>query len=147
MQVRVETFDTLDVPTCYAMLRLRSEVFVVEQECIYQDIDNKDQRAWHILGFEQCTLVALTRIFKAGDYFDHVSIGRVVVDKKFRGKALGHHILKASLDFIKEAWGEVPVEISAQQYLEKFYMEHSFTKIGDPYLEDGIPHVRMIRFV
>lgn len=145
MEIRIETFATLDVPTCYAMLRLRSEVFVVEQECIYQDIDNKDQKAWHILGFQEETLVALTRIFKAGDYFAHVSIGRVVVDPNFRGQALGHRIMEASLDFIRRTWGEVPVEISAQQYLEKFYMEHGFKKTGDPYLEDGIPHIRMIR--
>lgn len=145
MKIAVKTFEELNTRELYALLRLRSEVFVVEQDCVYQDIDNKDQKALHVLGFEGENLLAYTRIFKGGDYFDKPSIGRVVVAEKARGKALGHDILRASIETVETRFGKQPIEISAQTYLEKFYNDHNFRAVGEGYLEDGIPHVRMIR--
>lgn len=145
MNIVVKSFTALNTDELYALLRLRSEVFVVEQDCVYQDIDNKDQKALHVIGFSDHTIVAYTRIFDGGDYFDHPSIGRVVVQEAYRGKDLGHKILRASIEAVETRFGKQKIEISAQVYLEKFYNEHQFRSIGETYLEDGIPHVRMIR--
>lgn len=145
MNIVVKNFDELTTQELYEMLRLRSEVFVVEQDCVYQDVDNKDQKALHIMGYEDGILVAYTRVFNAGYYFDHPSIGRVVVSENARGKAFGHDILRASIETVETKFGKQPIEISAQTYLEKFYNDHKFRAVGDKYLEDGIPHVRMIR--
>lgn len=145
MNIQLKTYSELNTEQLYEILRLRSEVFVVEQDCVYQDIDNKDKKALHVLGFVNNELAAYTRVFDAGDYFERPSIGRVVVRKSFRGKNLGHEILRASIHGVETRFGEQPIEISAQTYLEKFYNEHHFRAIGETYLEDGIPHVRMIR--
>ena len=145
MEIQVKTFEELTTTELYAMLRLRSEVFVVEQDCVYQDIDNKDQKALHVLGYVGEELAAYTRIFDAGRYFDNPSIGRVIVKETYRGKNLGHKILRASIETVETRFGNQVIEISAQTYLEKFYSDHQFRSTGDTYLEDGIPHMRMIR--
>lgn len=145
MEIEVKTFNELTTGELYALLRLRSEVFVVEQDCVYQDVDNKDQKALHVMGYEGGEILAYTRIFKPGDYFDKPSIGRVVVSPRYRGKAYGHEILRASIEAVATHFGKQSIEISAQTYLEKFYNDHQFKAVGDTYLEDGIPHVRMIR--
>lgn len=145
MKIVVKNFEELHIDELYALLRLRAAVFVVEQDCVYQDVDNKDQKALHVMGFEGDQLVAYTRLFGGGDYFDKPSIGRVVVDETARGKAFGHGILRASIETIETRFGKQPIEISAQTYLEKFYNDHKFRAVGETYLEDGIPHVRMIR--
>lgn len=145
MEIVVKKFDELQLEECYAMLKLRSEIFVVEQNCVYLDIDNKDQKAWHVIGREGKDIVALTRIFKAGDYFERPSIGRVAVAQTHRGTGLGHEIMKASIGFMEEKLGKIPIEISAQAYLINFYRSHGFETVGEEYLEDDIPHIRMIR--
>ena len=145
MEIQVKTFAELNTDQLYELLRLRSEVFVVEQDCVYQDIDNKDRKALHVLGYCDNELAAYTRVFDAGDYFDRPSIGRVVVRMAFRGKSFGHDIMKASINALEARFGKQSIEISAQTYLEKFYNDHHFRSVGDTYLEDGIPHVRMIR--
>ena len=147
MEIQVRKFSELTSPQLYEMLRLRSEVFVVEQDCVYQDIDNKDQYALHILGYEEGVLAAYTRIFDAGKYFDKPSIGRVIVKMEYRKRNLGHEILRASIETVESVFGKQAIEISAQTYLEKFYNTHGFMAVGETYLEDGIPHVRMIRTV
>ncbi|WP_224488134.1 GNAT family N-acetyltransferase [Robertkochia flava] len=147
MEIQVKTFKELSIDQLYEMLRLRSEVFVVEQDCVYQDIDNKDQKAIHVLGYENGTLAAYTRIFNAGDYFERPSIGRVIVKMEYRKQNLGHEILRASIQTVETLYGHQTIEISAQTYLEKFYNVHGFLAVGETYLEDGIPHVRMIRSV
>jgi len=145
MKVLLKTFDELSTKELYQILRLRSEVFVVEQDCVYQDLDNKDQKALHVLGIKNDEVVAYTRIFKPGDYFENVSIGRVVVAIEQRKFGYGKEIMKASLAIIEERFPRTPVEISAQSYLLKFYSDLGFSAFGEEYLEDGIPHTRMIR--
>jgi ElaA protein len=145
MQVFVKTFDELTTEELYQILRLRSEVFVVEQDCVYQDVDNKDQKALHIIGKKGDEIVAYTRIFKPGDYFENVSIGRVVVNQDQRKYGLGKQIMHASLTAINERFPDSPIEISAQSYLLKFYTDLGFNAFGEEYLEDGIPHMRMLK--
>ena len=140
-----KTFSELDTEDLYQILRLRSEVFVVEQDCVYQDIDNKDQNAIHLYYIENDQIVAYTRIFKAGDYYENPCIGRVVVSKKNRGKDLGKKIMIDSMEYIKQNIKGEKIELSAQKYLDKFYKDLGFYKIGEDYLEDGIPHQRMIK--
>lgn len=145
MQVSIKTFDELTIHELYQILRLRSEVFVVEQDCVYQDVDNKDQKALHIMGMKDGQVVAYTRVFKPGDYFDNVSIGRVVVSQEQRQYGLGKQIMLASLAAIDQRFPNKPIEISAQSYLLKFYTDLGFRVIGEEYLEDGIPHRRMLK--
>ncbi|WP_438961197.1 GNAT family N-acetyltransferase [Nonlabens sp.] len=143
MEVSIKTFDQFDIHELYEVLQLRSEVFVVEQDCVYQDLDGKDQKAIHILGYVNDHLVAYTRIFQPGDYFDQASIGRVVVSLKNRGEAYGQEIMKASVKYCKEQ-GFTTIKISAQCYLDKFYTDLGFISTGEKYLEDGIPHQAMV---
>ncbi|WP_111707052.1 GNAT family N-acetyltransferase [Lutibacter citreus] len=145
LQIKTKTFTELTKDELYAMLQLRSEVFVVEQDCVYQDIDFKDQKAIHILGFKNEKLVAYTRIFKPGDYFEVSSIGRVLVAKKERINGFGHVIFKASIKAVKDYFNEELIKISAQKYLKKFYESHGFIQQGKEYLEDGIPHIAMVK--
>ncbi|WP_127140360.1 GNAT family N-acetyltransferase [Flagellimonas marinaquae] len=145
MQVFIKTFDELNIHQLYQILRLRSEVFVVEQDCVYQDVDNKDQKALHIMGMKDGQVVAYTRVFKPGDYFDNVSIGRVVVSQEQRQYGLGKQIMLASLAAIDQRFPDKPIEISAQSYLLKFYTDLGFSAFGEEYLEDGIPHRRMLK--
>ena len=140
-----KTFSELDTEDLYQILRLRSEVFVVEQDCVYQDIDNKDQKATHLYYKENNEIVAYTRIFKAGHYYENPCIGRVVVSKKNRGKDLGKKIMIDSIEYIKQNIKGEKIELSAQKYLDNFYKDLGFYKIGEDYLEDGIPHQRMIK--
>ena len=145
MQVSIKTFDELSIHELYQILRLRSEVFVVEQDCVYQDVDNKDQKALHIMGMKNGQVVAYTRVFKPGDYFDNVSIGRVVVRQDQRKYGLGKQIMLATMAAIDQRFPNKPIEISAQSYLLKFYTDLGFSAFGEEYLEDGIPHRRMLK--
>jgi len=138
------TFSEFTVKELYETLQLRSEVFVVEQDCVYQDIDFKDQKALHVLGYKNDKLVAYTRIFKPGDYFKEASIGRVVVQENERKYGYGHDLIKESIVSVEKQFNTTTIHISAQTYLEKFYNAHGFIKSGEGYLEDGIPHIKMI---
>jgi ElaA protein len=140
----IKKFSELSTEEIYNILKLRSEVFVVEQNCVYQDIDEKDQKAIHLFIEKNSEIIAYTRIFKKGDYYEeNPSIGIVVVSKKERGKNLGKEIMKKSINFVKENMDEKKIELSAQKYLDKFYKELQFYSEGEDYLEDGIPHQRM----
>lgn len=144
LSIQTKTFKELSTEELYAILQLRSEVFVVEQDCVYQDIDYKDQKALHVLGLKKNKLVAYTRLFKPKDYFKEASIGRVVVAKKERHHKYGYEIMKASIEAIKNRFNEHSIRISAQCYLKSFYANLGFNAVGEEYLEDGIPHVNMI---
>ncbi|MCB0454803.1 MAG: GNAT family N-acetyltransferase [Flavobacteriaceae bacterium] len=145
MKIEVKNFGELSTKELYDVLQLRSEVFVVEQNCVYQDIDGKDERALHIMGWEDGNLVAYARCFQAGDYFDDASIGRVLVRENYRKLGYGHTITKASIEAIKTNYKADKIKISAQVYLVIFYESHGFKTYGDRYLEDGIPHIAMVR--
>ncbi len=141
----VKTFNELTSQELYDLLQLRSEVFVVEQDCVYQDIDGKDEKALHVLGYKDEKVVAYTRVFKPGDYFEQASIGRVVVKESERQFKYGYDIMKASIDAIDFHFRVTNIKISAQTYLRKFYNNLGFKQIGGEYLEDGIPHIAMIK--
>jgi ElaA protein len=143
MNFQVKYFKELTITELYEILQLRSEVFVVEQDCVYQDLDFKDQKSLHVFGLKNDKIVAYTRIFKAGDYFECASIGRVVVQENERKFGFGHDVMEASIKAIKDHFNANEITISAQVYLKKFYESHGFKKVGDDYLEDGIPHIRM----
>ena len=143
MNFQVKYFQELTITELYEILQLRSEVFVVEQDCVYQDLDFKDQKSLHVFGLKNDKIVVYTRIFKPGDYFECASIGRVVVQENERKFGFGHDVMKASIIAIKNHFNVDEITISAQVYLKKFYESHGFKKVGDDYLEDGIPHIRM----
>ncbi|WP_158975027.1 GNAT family N-acetyltransferase [Cellulophaga sp. L1A9] len=145
LKVQVKKFEELSTTELYAILQLRSEVFVVEQDCVYQDVDGKDFKSLHVIGYKDADVAAYTRIFNAGDYFDEASIGRVVVSPKYRKDGFGKEIMNASIAAVKRAYGEDTIRISAQKYLLKFYTSLGFNVVGEEYLEDGIPHMNMIK--
>lgn len=145
MRIIAKTFTELKLKDLYNLLQLRSEVFVVEQNCVYQDIDGKDMKALHLLGYNDDTLIAYTRCFAPADYFEEASIGRVIVKKNYRNSGYGHEILQASLKEIENRYNTTNIKLSAQQYLTEFYESHGFYQTGYGYLEDGIPHIAMIK--
>ena len=144
MEINTYIYNELTTNQLYNILKLRAEVFVVEQNCAYQDLDNKDNKALHLIGEINNEIIAYTRIFKKGDYFTNSSIGRVLVKKEFRKKELGKVIMEKSIEIIKKNTKEEKIEISAQKYLTKFYKDFGFKKTGKEYLEDNIPHIKMI---
>ena len=140
---KTKTFDELSTQELYQILRLRSEVFLVEQNCVYQDIDNKDQKALHLFGIVEGEIIAYSRLFKPGDYFEFSSIGRVVVAEKHRDKNFGHELIDQSILEINRRFNVQNITISAQLYLKKFYESHGFVATSETYLEDDIPHIEM----
>lgn len=145
LNIVVKPFKELSVQELYDLLQLRSAIFVVEQNCVYQDLDGKDQKALHVLGFKNEKLVAYTRIFKPGDYLEYASIGRVIVAKNERQYKYGYDIMNASIKAVMDFFRESKIELSAQSYLKKFYNNLGFYEVGEEYLEDDIPHIRMIK--
>ena len=141
----VKTFNQLTTNELYAILQLRSEVFVVEQDCVYQDLDFKDQKSLHVLGLKDDKIIAYTRIFKPGDYFKEASIGRVVVKESERKYGYGYDLMNTSINACQKEFNTKKITISAQVYLTKFYNNLGFKQVGEEYLEDGIPHIEMIR--
>jgi ElaA protein len=139
---KIRRFDALSLLETYSILQLRSEVFVVEQNCVYQDIDGKDSKAIHLFGEFEGEIVAYARLFKPGDYFAAASIGRVVVKQIFREKKWGHDLMREAIAALADI-GETAITISAQLYLKKFYESHGFVAVGEQYLEDDIPHIEM----
>ncbi|KUO66484.1 MAG: GNAT family acetyltransferase [Lutibacter sp. BRH_c52] len=145
LKIITKSFVELSTKELYNILQLRAEVFVVEQNCVYQDIDGKDEKALHVIGFKSEKIVAYCRIFKGGDYFEKASIGRVVVAANERKFGYGHIIFQHSVEAVKEHFKETSIKISAQLYLKKFYESHGFVQVGEGYLEDDIPHIAMVK--
>lgn len=145
MNISCKTFDDLTLQEFYAMMVLRQEVFVVEQDCPYMDADGKDLESHHVMGYDGDDLVAYTRIVNPGVSYAEVSIGRVASSLQHRGKGYGIEIMEASHDCIKQLFGEIPIRISAQCYLERFYSSLGYEPTGKEYLEDGIPHMEMLK--
>ena len=140
---KIKRFNELSLDELYSLLKLRSHVFVVEQNCVYQDIDGKDQKALHLLGEYNEEIVAYARLFKSGDYFENASIGRVVIHPDARDKKFGHEMMREAINGIETHFGEKQITISAQLYLKKFYESHNFIQTSEMYLEDDIPHIEM----
>lgn len=142
---KIKTFENLSVNELYDILRLRSEIFVVEQNCVYLDLDGKDKLALHLFGEFEGKIVGYSRLFNPGITFDNASIGRVVVDANYRNRKWGHDLMRKAIAEIKSHYGESQITIGAQLYLKKFYESHGFVQTSEMYLEDDIPHIEMKR--
>ena len=145
VSIFVKSFEELSKLELYKILHLRAEVFIVEQDCVYQDVDDKDQKALHVILKKSEEIIGYTRLFWPGDYFKEASIGRVVISKKERNNNYGSELMKASILAISEKMKEKKIKISAQTYLKIFYNNLGFLESGKEYLEDGIPHVAMFK--
>jgi len=146
LQFQHYSFDQLSMPLLYSILRVRQEVFVVEQDCPYLDADNKDQASFHLVGTDDIgDIVAYTRLLPTGiSYPDYCSIGRVLTTKKARGLGTGKKLMWHSIDVCKTLFPGYQIKISAQSHLDKFYTDLGFVATGETYLEDDIPHMAMI---
>lgn len=138
-------FEQLTPHLLYDLLKLRQDVFVIEQNCLYAELDGKDKPGYHLLGRCGETVVATTRVLPPGISYPEASLGRVAIHPEWRGKGLGHILLAETLKGIYERLGDGPIRISAQLYLKKYYEAGGFEAIGETYLEDGIPHIAMMR--
>jgi ElaA protein len=137
-------FDALSLQELYDLLQLRTEVFVVEQQCVFQDMDGTDAQALHLLGVQDTRLVAYARCFPAGVKFAEASIGRVITCQRLRGTGLGHVLIDKAIESVNAQWGPQAIRIGAQARLKGFYSGHGFVDLGLPYLEDGIDHLEML---
>lgn len=144
MEWTIKKFQDLDLEELYMILALRTAVFVVEQECPYQEVDDKDQISYHLVGQENGELVAYARILPPGVTFQEASIGRVLVAKSHRGQGLAQQLMARAVAFVIEELGEKRIQLSGQTYLENFYKSLGFQPISETYLEDGIPHKDMM---
>lgn len=145
IQWTLKKFDDLSAIELYKIMQLRNEVFVVEQNCVYQDADNKDISSWQFMGWDNEKLVAFTRLLPPGLAYEQASIGRVVTSPSARGSGIGKELMQRSIKEIKDLFGEVPIKIGAQLYLQKFYTSLGFIQTSEIYLEDGIKHIEMVR--
>ncbi|MCC5922359.1 MAG: GNAT family N-acetyltransferase [Crocinitomicaceae bacterium] len=145
MKIENKRFQDLTKSALYAILRLRVEVFVVEQDCPYQELDDWDQLAQHFLMKDkEGQIIATLRVFPPGARFASASIGRVVVKQTNRNEGLGKALMLEALNWLRDNYSNCSVQISAQTYLKKFYENFGFKQVGEGYLEDGIPHIGMI---
>lgn len=140
-------FDDLLPRQLYAIMQLRNEVFVVEQNCVFQDADDKDQEAFHFMGWSGGKLLAYTRLLAPGVAYPEASIGRVVSSPLARGSGIGKELMQKSIEGIYKIYGRQAIQIGAQLYLKKFYESFSFQQTGEVYLEDGIAHIHMLKHV
>lgn len=141
---RLMAFDDLRVQELYEVLRLRSDVFVLEQQCLYQDMDGDDRQAMHVMGVRDGQLQAYARCFGPGVKYAEATIGRVLTRASARGKGLGHELMEQAITAVSQVWGPQPIRIGAQRYLRDFYAAHGFQDVGRPYDEDGIAHLEML---
>ena len=139
-----KSYSELRKDELYEILKFRQEIFVVEQQSWYLDVDALDQDALHFLGTFNNDLVAYERLLAPGIKNSYVSLGRILVHEKYRGLGLGHYLVDEGMKKSKDIFPSMLIILSAQEHLEQFYNEHGFTKCGDPYIEDGIPHIEMI---
>jgi ElaA protein len=137
-------FGEMSNADLYGMLRLRTEVFVMEQECPFQDMDNSDQVAWHLVGKHGDEVVACARVFAPGVKYAEASIGRIISALKLRGTGVGKQVVQHGIDQCHKLFGNVPIRIGAQSRLERFYGGFGFVRDGADYIEDGIPHCEMV---
>ncbi len=139
--LHTKRFDQLTVDELYELLRIRSEVFVVEQNCVYQDLDRDDQEAVHLWLTEGVKVVALCRVCPAGTHMREVSVGRVITTE--RGKGYGKRIMLEGIATAREHFHATVIEIEAQEYAKGFYEQVGFRQSSEPFMLDGIPHIKM----
>lgn len=143
---RCVPFEQLKLGELYALLQLRSAVFVVEQHCAFQDLDDADQVCHHLMAVDaKCGPLSYTRLVPAGVKYKEASIGRVLTAPQARGMGMGHELMARSCEWLTLLWGAQPIRIGAQAHLQAFYRAHGFVTVGESYIEDGIPHVEMLR--
>lgn len=140
----LKPFERLTAKELYQVLLLRSKVFVVEQKCVYLDMDNKDQKALHLMGWYNNLLVAYARLFAPGDYFRESAIGRIISAPEVRGQGIGKLLMQECIEIAHRTYGDTSIRIAAQYYLEGFYRSFGFQGEGEQFLEDGIPHIEMV---
>lgn len=142
----IVAFGDLDLFSFHDIIQLREKVFVVEQNCPYLDVDGKDTVCHHVVGMDSNQkIVATARILPPKMAYKEVSIGRICTDPNYRGKNIGHELMKQAIVFIENHYHTGVIRLSAQTYLLKFYETYLFRPLGDTYLEDGIPHIEMLR--
>ena len=148
MKFHFKTFKELTLDEFHEILQLRINVFVVEQNCPYEELDNKDKIAFHLFAYAEDKpdkIIAYTRIFKPGDYYNEAAFGRVVVHADYRNQQLGYKLIYETINAIKKNIDTATIKIGAQTYLKKFYESFGFKQEGSGYIEDGIPHIYMVR--
>ena len=149
MKFHLKKFDELTLNEFHSILQLRINVFVVEQDCPYPELDNKDKVALHLFAFGEDnseTVIAYTRIFKPGDYYKEAALGRVVVHQDYRQQQLGYELIEKTIEAIETNFKTSTIKIGAQTYLRKFYKSFGFKQVGEAYIEDGIPHIHMLKY-
>ena len=139
-----KSFEELTTIELYSILQLRNEVFVVEQNCVYQDIDGKDKKSFHLMAWQDDQLTAYTRLVPPGISFIEASIGRVITSPKYRKLGIGITLMEKSIHHTLQSYATNKIRIGAQLYLKKFYEGFNFVAQGDEFLEDGIPHIEML---
>lgn len=144
MEWKLKKFDELSVYELYEILKLRSEVFVVEQDCVYQDLDDKDKLAYHLFLQDGDEVIAVLRILPENVSYEDTAIGRVIVEKSHRGQGISRVMMQKAIDFITEDFGKSRIKLSGQAYLTEFYQSLGFRKVSDCYLEDGIEHFEFL---
>ncbi|KAJ49280.1 ElaA protein [Clostridium tetanomorphum] len=143
MHWKIKRFEELSVEEIYEILRRRNQVFIVEQQCPYDDADEKDKSAYHLFCEDKGQIVAYIRILDKGISYDEISIGRVLVHKEYRGMGLARQLMIKGMDYIENTLGEKQIRISAQKYLTDFYKSLGFKIVSSVYFEDNIPHIEM----
>jgi len=141
----IKHFDKLTALEYHHILALRISIFVVEQDCPYQEVDHKDLHSYHVYGTIENNIVAVVRIVAPGISYSEISIGRVAVAEAYRGTNIGNDLMKTSIDFIAQTLGKQDIRISAQEHLKSFYTRFDFKQVSEMYLEDDIPHIEMLR--
>ena len=142
---KCKPFHALSPHELYAVVRLRNEVFVVEQNCVFQDADNKDQRCYHLMGYIDSDLAAYARLVPAGVSYEQISIGRIIIAPSFRNTGIGKALMRQAIDQCHNLFNKTPIKIGAQFRLKHFYESFGFEQIGEVYDEDGIDHIHMVK--
>ncbi len=144
MNWELKKFNDLSIDELYEIFKIRSEVFVVEQSCPYQDLDSKDKKSWHLFARDNDKIIAYLRILPKGISYSEASLGRVLVKKNYRGRGISKEMMNKAINFVVNEMNEDKIRISAQAYLVDFYKSLGFEEKSDIYLEDDIPHLNML---
>lgn len=144
MEWRIKAFQQLSQDELYAIIQARLEVFVVEQACMFQDLDGYDQDSYHLYLQDAGVIIAYARLLPSGTIYKEASIGRVITKKAYRGKGLGHELMKRGMAFLLEQKGETEIRLQAEYYIKDLYKGYGFKEVSDVFLEDGIDHIYMV---